>query len=508
MTTTESPAAAELRRRMRKPQRHRLLHGYPLAAAMPAADGVSPHHELRFDPDHARGLLVGVLPHPFCNPAVAGCGFCTFPHEPGNAAKTTAVVTHVTGEVRRMEEFLFRGLFQRKVAGLYFGGGTANLCEPEPFRDLCVALADAFDLSDAEVTLEGVPAYFLRGSPQPESLGLPGVRASEQRLIDVMRETLGARHYRVSTGVQTFDPDRLKQMGRTAFGTPDTFREVVRVAHGLGMTVSADLLFDLPGQTLAEMRSDVEQAIDLGLDHIGLYHLVLFAGLGTAWADDGDLLAGLPDNDRAAANWRDLRGLLLASDFVQTSLTNFERKDSHASAKRFAYEDAGFRPDEFEIVAFGPSALSYVASKDFSAGVKVMNPTTADAYTAAVAKGNRVWDKAFAYGPRDQRVFWLTRRLARLDLDRDRYRTLFGADMLDEFAAEFEAFRDAGLIDVTPTAVRPTPTGMFYADAIAAGLASPVLAANRAAQLAGNRRPIDPGLLADTRDNDNSFGHM
>ncbi len=32
-----------------------------------------------FNPD--RGLLVGVLPHSFCNPAVAGCGFCTFPHE-------------------------------------------------------------------------------------------------------------------------------------------------------------------------------------------------------------------------------------------------------------------------------------------------------------------------------------------------------------------------------------------------------------------------------------------
>jgi oxygen-independent coproporphyrinogen-3 oxidase len=493
MIATEPRAALELRKRMQKPQRHRLLHGYPLAAAMPTADGVSPYHELRFDEGNGRGLLVGVLPHPFCNPAVAGCGFCTFPHEPGNAAKTTSVVNAVANEVRRMEEFLFRGLFQRKVTGLYFGGGTANLCEPEPFRELCKALADSFDLKDAEVTLEGVPAYFLRGNP---------------RLLDVMRETLGARHYRVSMGIQTFDADRLKQTGRTAFGTPDTFREVVDLAHSLGFTASADLLFDLPGQTLAEMRADVQQAIDLGLDHVELYHLVLFAGLGTAWADDDDLLAGLPDNDRAAGNWRDLRGLMLASDYVQTSLTNFERKDAHTTAERFLYEDSGFRPDEFEIIGFGPSALSYVASRDFGSGVNVMNPTTAEAYTKAIGQHSHVWDKAFAYGPRDQRLLWLTRRLARLELPREGYRRLFGADMLDEFPEEFEAIREAGLVEVTADAVRPTPTGMFFADSIAAVLASPVLAANRSEQLDGKRRAIDPALLADTRENDNSFGHM
>jgi oxygen-independent coproporphyrinogen-3 oxidase len=198
---------------------------------------------------------------------------------------------------------------------------------------------------------------------------------------------------------------------------------------------------------------------------------------------------------------------MLASDFVQTSLTNFERKDAHATARRFVYEDSGFRPDEFEIIGFGPSALSYVASRDFGSGVKVMNPTTAEAYTSAVGQNARVWDKAFAYGPRDQRLLWLTRRLARLELPRERYRTLFGADMLDEFPEEFEAIREAGLVEVTAEAVRPTPTGMFFADSIAAVLASPVLATNRAEQLDGKRRAIDP-LLADTRENDNSFGHM
>ena len=66
-----------LQHRMSKPQRHRLLHGFPLAAAMPFAsddvrklsDANDERFALRHHPD--RELLVGVLPHSFCNPKIA-----------------------------------------------------------------------------------------------------------------------------------------------------------------------------------------------------------------------------------------------------------------------------------------------------------------------------------------------------------------------------------------------------------------------------------------------------
>jgi oxygen-independent coproporphyrinogen-3 oxidase len=301
-------AAAELRRRMTLPQRHRLLHGYPLAAALYPADVVGPD----FAVAHARTgrkLLVGVLPHPFCNPAVTGCGFCTFPHEPGNAAKTGPVVKAVIDEINRAMDGQLIDLLDAEVRAVYFGGGTANMTEPGPFGELCKALADGFKLTDAEVTLEGVPAYFLRGEP---------------RLMDVLRSELPARHFRISMGIQTFDAARLKDMGRAAFGTPETFRQVVAYAQSLGFTASADLLFNLPGQTLDQMKDDIRQAADLGLDHLGLYHLVLFRGLGTPWADDDDLLAQLPDNGRACDHWLALREQLLAAGFVQTSLCSVE----------------------------------------------------------------------------------------------------------------------------------------------------------------------------------------
>lgn len=474
----------ELRGYMRRPQRHRLLHGYPLAAAMPSADHLGPHDEVAFGEAPDRKLIVGVLPHPFCNPAVTGCGFCTFPHEPGNSTKTTPVVDTVRNEV------LAAGMTRplgRAVTALYFGGGTANLCEPEPFQRLCFELNADYGLQDAEVTLEGVPAHFLKGKP---------------RLADVMRSWIKARHFRLSMGVQTFDEARLAQMGRSAFGTPQTFREVVEYAHKLGFTVSGDLLFNLPGQTRDEMLADVRRAIDIGLDHIGLYHLVMFRGLGTDWSKDDELLDALPENERACENWLALRERMLAAGWVQTSLTNFEPARFRNQPQRYQYEECSFQPDRFDAIGFGPSATSYAASADFAHGVKTMNPTSAEAYTAAVKAGNRVWDRCFGYKLHDQKVFWLTRRLAALDIDRFRYRGLFGSDVLDDFPARFEVLQSAKLIEVTPHAVRPTPRGMFYSDSVAALLAAEAIRANR---LAVKTRPA---MVRDARENHAGFSPM
>ncbi len=473
-------AAEELQYRMNRPQRHRLLHGYPQAIAMHSAREVEPDLDLLVDSKTKRELLIGVLPHPFCNPAVTGCGFCTFPHESGNSARTEEVVEAVKKEMlaRFYVQLAVLGDDQ-PVTGLYFGGGTANLTAPQPFRELCKELASGwFDFSAAEVTLEGVPAQFLK----------------KPRLIEILRDTLPARHYRISMGIQSFAEGWLRRMGRLAFGTASTFRQVVDLAHSLGFTVSADLLFNLPGQQLAQMKDDLRQAIDLGLDHLGLYHLVLFEKLGTPWASDPELLAGLPSNEHAADNWQSLREMLLADGFYQTTLTNFERVSFRGQANRFVYEECSFQPDRFDILGFGPSAISYVADAEFQHGIKTLNPTGAKEYLQATKQNGHVWDHYFVYEPADQRIGYLTRRLSALEISRGRYRELFSSDPLADFAEECAALVDAGLLSFDETSIRPTPQGMFYADSIAALWAWRRIRSHRAASHKGEK-PRLPGHL-------------
>jgi oxygen-independent coproporphyrinogen-3 oxidase len=476
-----------LRHRMSKPQRHRLLHGFPLAAAMPFANDdvrrMSNAAEERFAPRHDddRELLVGVLPHSFCNPKIAGCGFCTFPHEDISSLKAAAVVNGVILEINgRMSAAPH--LIGRSVQGLYFGGGTANLSPAVPFRNLCQKLNRLFDLTKAEVTLEGVPAYFLNRKPL---------------LLDILPQELAARHFRISMGVQTFSRSRLEQMGRLAFGGPEVFGEVVRNAHARGMTVSADLLFNLPGQSLSEMKDDVTQAVNLGLDQICLYHLVLFRGMAAPWARDEQLLASLPENETAARNWEALREHLISQGYRQTTLTNFERNDLKDDPRRYLYELMSFQPDRYDMLGFGPSGISCTQNASPLSALKTMNPENASEYLQAVQQGGTVWNRYYEFSSGDLRLLHATRQLSALQIDRRRYFDALGSDVCDDYPQELDVLQRERLLDATEAAVSLTTRGMFYADSVAAVLAHRQLGRGRSG-----------GSSQRVHSNDNSGGHM
>jgi hypothetical protein len=109
-----------LRDRMRKPQKHRLPYGFPPAAATRRRDPGQPVEDVFFEPRAGRGLLAGVLPHPFCGPAVTGRGLCAFPHQRHHAGRAGEVVEHV---VRQFDCRLARQrpLTRSRVAALDLG---------------------------------------------------------------------------------------------------------------------------------------------------------------------------------------------------------------------------------------------------------------------------------------------------------------------------------------------------------------------------------------------------
>src|SRR5262249_24285968 len=94
-----------------------------------------------------------------------------------------------------------------------------------------------------------------------------------------------------------------------------------------------------------------------------------------------------------------------------------------------------------------------------------------DGYISAVRAGATPWERYFRYSRHDLQVFYLTRRLAALAIDRDDYQQLFESDPAIDYGGELRALEAEGLIEATPAALRPTPRGMFYADSIAALLA-------------------------------------
>lgn len=464
---------AELARRMAGPQRHRLLQGYPMLPLMMTAEG----QDLADVPiDRSRGLIVGVLPHPFCNPAVTGCGFCTFPHESYHAGRAREMVRQV---IREIEARTARPELDGRAPGaVYVGGGTANLTPPDAIAGLYEALGRRFDLSGAEITLEGVPAYFL---------------SREARHLDLLA-AVPARTARISMGVQTFDPAWLARMGRTAFGDRALIGRALDQARERGLATSVDLLANLPGQPLAAMLEDVRTAAELGADQICAYHLVLHEGMGSAWSRDPALLAARPTTTAALEHWLAVQEELLALGYVQATLTNFERQDVHEGPRRFVYEEKSYTPDRYDGIGFGPGGISCFSDPARGQGVKHVNPQASSAYLAR--RPGLVFD--YGQDPRDLRLLHLTRALARLAADRAAYRAAHGTDPTDDFGPALEAIRDEGLAEITPSELVLTPRGMFYADSVAGLLAWPRAARlrQRLAEERGIEAPLGLGESA------------
>jgi putative oxygen-independent coproporphyrinogen III oxidase len=145
----------------------------------------------------------------------------------------------------------------RRVDSVFFGGGTPSLFQPEEFARLIRALKERIAFAeDAEITLEANPGTVERGR---------------------FSGYAGAGVNRVSLGAQSFDARALKVLGRI-HSADDTHRAVEEIKAAGLKNFNLDLMYALPGQTLAEALDDVRVASSLQPTHISYYQLTLEPG--------------------------------------------------------------------------------------------------------------------------------------------------------------------------------------------------------------------------------------
>lgn len=137
------------------------------------------------------------------------------------------------------------------------GGGTPSELTGDEIEGVVQALTTAFHFhEDAEWTIECNP-----GTVNP---------ASCDRLAELGFD-------RVSLGVQTFQDDLLKKLGR--IHSAAQARQCYDWVRGAGFeNVSFDLMFGIPGQSLRDWKSDLRRALELGPEHLSLYSLSVEPG--------------------------------------------------------------------------------------------------------------------------------------------------------------------------------------------------------------------------------------
>ncbi len=198
------------------------------------------------------------------------CPYCDFnSHERRAGVDAAAQQTRYVDALLADLEASLALVWGRPVVSVFIGGGTPSLFEPEAIDRLIGGVRALLPLEPAcEITLEANPGTF------------------ERERFAAFR---GAGVTRLSVGVQSFNDAHLAAIGRVHDGAQA--RAALAEAARAFDTFNLDLMYALPGQTLAQLEQDVRTALSFAPPHLSIYHLTiepntLFAKFPPAVPDD------------------------------------------------------------------------------------------------------------------------------------------------------------------------------------------------------------------------------
>jgi oxygen-independent coproporphyrinogen-3 oxidase len=358
---------------------------------------------------------------PFC---AHRCGYCDFTLIAGRDDLASDYLRALEIELRQFER-------PREVETLFFGGGTPTHLGTDKLARL---------LELAHKWFRPAPGYEFSVEANPAGLTDEKLRLMAEAGVN-----------RVSLGVQSFDESLLKLLERD-HREADILDAVARLQEKFG-NVSLDLIFALPGQTLAHWHETLRRAIELRPTHLSTYGLTFEKGTAFWSRREKGAIQQLPnelERDMYAAAMDDLA----AAGFEQYEISNFARP-----GYRCRHNQTYWRALPY--FGFGPGAARYIG------GRRESNHRSTTTWINRVLSGQSGIATGEELTPEHRAREAIVLGLRQTDgIRRDEFRTLTGFD-LDSLAAETIARQvAAGRMEDFGEGIRITREGRFFADPV------------------------------------------
>jgi oxygen-independent coproporphyrinogen III oxidase len=381
--------------------------------------------------DPVRSLYIHV---PFC---AHKCEYCAFYSETSKGE----LVNRYVGALIRELELVAETLRPRTI---FFGGGTPSLLTLKQWEQVLDAM-DRLGLSQPEEwTVECNPAT---------------VSEDKARLL----RSRGVN--RISMGVQSLDEALLDRLGRIhsremVFKSFDILRKA-----GFD-NVNVDLMFAIPGQTMAIWQATLNEATALGSEHLSCYEVIyeedtpLFEQLKAGKIDVNDELA--------AAMYEELIDFSATKGFHQYEVANFAQNPAPAAAtSEGMFADVPTRACRHNVTywrggqchGLGPAASGYVG------GVRTKNWSNTTLYCEQLEKGKRAVESSETLSS-DARAGEIAAFGLRMTAGwpLELFRQTTGVDLVTEWAEPVQQLVKLGYAELTPDRFRLTRQGLRYAD--------------------------------------------
>jgi oxygen-independent coproporphyrinogen-3 oxidase len=277
---------------------------------------------------------------PFCESRCLYCGFYNRAYRRGDGRR------FADGLLREIDLWGSQPAMQKNpVQAVYLGGGTPTALEAVDLRRLLAAVTQAVPLAnDCEITVEGRIHNF------------GGAK---------MAACLEGGANRFSIGVQSFHTELRQSMARRA-DRETILRALSRLRDDGRAVVVIDLMYGLPGQTMAMWRRDIEDFLALEIDGADFYQLNVFKTSPLAAAVAGGKLPPAAELPQQARMFAEGVEQMTRARYVRLSINHWGR----TTRERNIYNQLMKGPAE--CLAFGPGAggclngYAYFVESDFS----------------------------------------------------------------------------------------------------------------------------------------------
>lgn len=253
---------------------------------------------------------------------------------------------------------------------------------------------------------------------------------------------------RISFGVQTFHDSLLHRIGR--IHTAEQARTAIRDARAVGFqNLSLDLIYGLPGETLAMLQSDIDEALSLAPDHISIYGLQLEEGTAF-WCQHEMGKLDLPDDATTEAMYDLMTETLPAHGYERYEISNFAKLGFESRHNLGYWQDKPY-------LGLGAAAHSYLD------GVRYENTKDIAAYIDAIEHGTlpRTQEEPATRAIQMEEFAFLALRTAK-GIDKAAFAQKFGVPLASIYEDAIMSMQQKGLLEETEESVHLTSLGMKY----------------------------------------------
>ncbi|NLJ57437.1 MAG: radical SAM family heme chaperone HemW [Tissierellia bacterium] len=274
---------------------------------------------------------LGIYIHiPFCTKK---CGYCDFYSVKWNEVQEDRYIQSAIKEIQS-----YKRLGDKFVVDTVFiGGGTPSIIKAESIEKLLNEVKKIFTVKkDAEITMEA----------NPNTL-------TEDNLKEFNRIGIN----RLSMGVQSLEDNILKKIGRS-HNSKEALEAIDRAKSQGFENINADLMFNIPGQTVESIKETILQLIKKGIKHISFYSLKLEEGT-PMYKLEKDNKITMPEEELERAMYHAGIELMEKHKLLQYEVSNFAVK-GYECRHNLKY----WNQDEY--IGIGPSAHSFLGSMRFN----------------------------------------------------------------------------------------------------------------------------------------------